>query len=371
MRKYNNNLRIILKFTETKKDTKMAKIACIGSSNVDLIAYVDKIPRPGETLFGNSFQSCFGGKGANQAVQCARLAIASEDDVSAPSTVAMIACVGDDSFGKDMLLSFKKDRIDVDHVKTIPNVSSGVAPILVDSKGENSIVVISGANGHVSAAQAETAVLSLDKLNCLISQFEVPIDAIISAFSTLKKKSTPTLTILTPAPVPKTLPSIDLFRVTDILIPNAIEVCDLAMLVSPDRINEIQSISDDERRVEVCSNILIQVGVKALIITKGSHGCLIVMKELGSPISIPAYHVDHVVDTTGAGDSFSGAFAYFYSHLIPADVSLSSSDIHVPSLIEAVKRASVVAGFSVMSKGTQTSYKKRYELPKELFNDIL
>jgi sugar/nucleoside kinase (ribokinase family) len=164
------------------------------------------------------------------------------------------------------------------------------------------------------------------------------------------------------------LPSIDLFRVTDILIPNEIEVCELAMLVSPDRTSEIQAYSDSDKRVEVCSSILMQVGVKALIITKGSQGCLVVMKEFESPISVPAYHVDHVVDTTGAGDSFSGAFAFFYSHLLPS--TNTSSEIHLPSLLEAVKRASVVAGFSVMSKGTQTSYKKQYELPSDLFSDI-
>src|ERR1039458_3017046 len=144
------------------------RIAVIGSANIDLVTYTDQFPRPGETIFGREFSLGFGGKGANQAV-AARLCGAE---------VAMVARVGDDLFGPANIANFAARGIDTSRVLTTPGVSSGVAPIFVESSGQNRIWVVKGANDRLSPADVDAAAAVLEGADFLVMQLEVPIETV-------------------------------------------------------------------------------------------------------------------------------------------------------------------------------------------------
>src|SRR5215470_17344499 len=143
-------------------------IAVVGSANVDLTTFNDVFPRPGETIFGKSFDLGFGGKGANQAV-AAHLCGAS---------VAMVAKVGNDLFGPATIKNFEAQGIDATHVRIAEGASSGVAPIFVDPSGQNRIIVVKGANDRLTPADVDAAAAQLRTVNTIILQFEIPLETI-------------------------------------------------------------------------------------------------------------------------------------------------------------------------------------------------
>src|SRR5882672_11025160 len=147
---------------------KIPRIAVVGSANIDLTTFADRFPKPGETIFGNSFDLGFGGKGANQAV-AARLC---------GGEVFMVARVGSDLFGPATVENFKKLGIDATHVKQVEGLSSGVAPIFVESNGQNRILVVKGANDALTPADVDAAADMLKSVDCIVLQFEIPIETV-------------------------------------------------------------------------------------------------------------------------------------------------------------------------------------------------
>src|SRR6266700_3387518 len=145
---------------------KRPRIAVVGSANIDLVTYTDRFPKPGETIFGQKFDLGFGGKGANQAV-AAKLCGAE---------VFMIARVGSDLFGPATIKNFQDSGIDASHVRQLQGVSSGVAPIFVDSAGQNRILVVKGANDELKPADVDAAADVLKQADCVVLQLEIPIE---------------------------------------------------------------------------------------------------------------------------------------------------------------------------------------------------
>src|SRR6202165_2956025 len=158
---------------------KIPRIAVVGSANIDLVTFADRFPKPGETIFGQKFDLGFGGKGANQAV-AAKLCGAS---------VFMVARVGGDLFGPATIENFKKLGIDTTHAKQVEGVSSGVAPIFVEPNGQNRISVVKGANDELKPADVDVASDLLKTVDCMVLQFEIPLENVYYSVSFARKNS--------------------------------------------------------------------------------------------------------------------------------------------------------------------------------------
>src|SRR5947209_5580252 len=167
---------------------KRPRIAVVGSANIDLTTFASRFPKPGETIFGDNFDLGFGGKGANQAV-AARLCGAD---------VFMVARVGSDLFGPATIENFKKLGIDATHVKQVPGMSSGVAPIFVDPQGQNRILVVKGANDEVKPADVDAAADVLKAAGCIVLQFEIPLETVYYTVAFARKHNV--RCIVNPAP---------------------------------------------------------------------------------------------------------------------------------------------------------------------------
>jgi len=305
----------------------------VGSSNMDLIAYVPTLPKAGETLTGNSFQSGFGGKGANQAVMAALLG----------ANVAFVGKVGDDLYGNQMTSNFEKHNIDISHLNVAQNITSGLAPIFVSESGENCIVVIPGANNLITPEEVRKSSALIHNAKVLLVQLEIPLESTIEALKVAKENPN-VITILNPAPAPKTALPDHIFQYVDILCPNETE---LSILTG----NVIDGIS----AIKTATKTLLDRGVKQLIVTMGKDGSILVNRQ--QAVHVPAIKLTRpVIDTAGAGDCFLGSFAYF----------LANGN----STVDSMKIASFIAGISVTRKGTQTSYPARNELPFDV-KDII
>ena len=256
----------------------MPDILVVGSLNADLVVRTPRFPQPGETISGEDLQVIPGGKGSNQAVAAARLG----------TGVSMLGRVGKDNFGDYLLENLKTNKVDAKLVQR-DEASTGTAVIIVDSNGQNSIVLSAGANGKVSSADVDAASFSDYKL--LLLQLEIPIPAVLSAAKRAHEKGL--RVILNPAPA-KQLPE-ELLALADFLIPNETELNLLTGLP----VHDLTS-------AEQAARTLLERGVKNVIVTLGSKGALIVTNEQVSPIE--SFKVD-VVDTTAAGDAFIGGFA--------------------------------------------------------------
>jgi ribokinase len=300
------------------------EIVVVGSSNMDLIAYAPRLPAPGETLMGTRFQTGYGGKGANQAVAAARLGAA----------VAMVARVGGDVFGADMLANFAAQGIDVAHVLRTEGVSSGVAPIAVDDAGRNAIIVVAGANALLTPADVDAAAPAIGRARVLLCQLEVPIETSLRALTLARAAGV--LTILNPAPAPEALPDA-MLRVSDLVCPNESEASAITGIPVTDAAS-----------AEAAGRVLVGRGARAAIVTLGAAGCLYVSASETWRAPAP---VVTAVDTTGAGDCFLGSLAFFLAR--------------AAGLRDAATRAAAVAALSVQRPGTQTSYPYAADLPAE------
>ena len=295
-------------------------IVVIGSSNVDMIIRGDRIPKPGETIIGGKFYKAAGGKGANQAVAAAR----------AGGRVTFLSRVGNDVFGQEAIQGYRNDKINVNYVKVDQTESTGIALILVDSKGENCISVASGANMKLDKSDIKDANVELDNADVVLMQLETPIETIEYIIKSLKNKQVKT--ILNPAPALKI--SDDLLAHLTIITPNETEV----ELLTGVTVN-------DEKDALKASKILLDKGVKNVIITMGKKGAFL-HSELGS-ILIPSFEVN-ALDTTAAGDTFNGAFA----------VAVAEGK----ALEDAVKYANAAAAISVTKMGAQPSIPLKNEI---------
>jgi len=298
-------------------------IAVVGSANVDLTTFNDVFPRPGETVFGKSFDLGFGGKGANQAV-AARLCGAN---------VAMVAKVGNDLFGPATIKNFEAQGIDATHVRIANGVSSGVAPIFVEPSGENRIIVVKGANDLLAPEDVDAATPLLRKANAIVLQFEVPMRTVYHAAQFAKTNGI--RCIVNPAPAQpvdfEQLGSVDYF------IPNESEAETITGM-------PVHTAGDARES----ARLLLEKGIRRVIITRGERGCLLADAE--STELIPAFEVQSV-DTTGAGDGFIGSFSVFLGEGFPEK--------------EALQRASLYAALSTTIVGTQKSFWTRAEFERE------
>jgi len=285
-------------------------IAIVGSANIDLTAYGKELPSAGQTLTGEAFSQGFGGKGANQAVMSAL----------AGGKVYFVGAIGNDEFGNSVLSNFQKYNIDTRNITSL-DTFTGVAHIWVDGHGENRILIIPGANGHIDANKVRTAIENIPDLRIVVGQCEIPQEATLAAFEAAKARGV--ITILNPAPYQELLP--ELLEVSDWLVPNQTEFAELDPHSRlPDSDELIASLRPSQN----------------LIVTLGESG--VAIAEPGRGVArVPSPKVD-MVDSTGAGDCFIGAFATALGNgLDPA---------------RSATFATRVAALSVTKKGAQTSY---------------
>lgn len=291
----------------------MTGIAVLGSTNMDLVAYVARAPQLGETVTGREFRTVPGGKGANQAVAAAR----------AGGDVMMIGAVGDDAYGAQLRAGLEHAGVDTDLLHTAEG-PSGTAHIVVDDAGGNAIVVIPGANGTVtSLGSGEMAVIAGADL--LLLQLELPLPTVLEGARVARAQGV--RTILTPSPV-QPLPD-QLLDTIDLLIPNEHEAAALSGHLEPHAAAEI---------------LLRQV--PEVVITLGAKGCLYASRGTET-VHFPAPEVT-AVDTTGAGDTFVGTLA----------VALGEGR----SVPEALAWASSAAALCVQKPGASTSMPYRSEI---------
>lgn len=259
----------------------MPDILVVGSLNTDLVVRAPRFPQPGETISGEDLQVIPGGKGANQAVAAARLG----------ASVSMLGRVGKDNFGDFLLDNLKSNHVDSQLVQR-DDASTGTAIIIVDSNGQNSIVLSAGANGKVSAA--DLASFADHKL--LLLQLEIPIETVLYAAQRAQENGL--RVILNPAPA-QHIPT-ELIALADFIIPNETELSLLTGLP----INDTNSTDSTEQ----AARALLRSGARNVIVTLGRKGALIVTSAYAYAIQVDTYQVD-VVDTTAAGDAFIGGFA--------------------------------------------------------------
>jgi ribokinase len=308
----------------------MAKIIVIGSLNMDLIALTPRLPLEGETILGSQFLNEPGGKGANQAFAAAKLG----------GDVAMLGRIGTDAHGKQLRAKLEAVGCDVRGIQEIEG-SSGIAVILVTSSGQNSIVVISGANQRYSPVDLRADRKYLVGAEFALLQFEIPLDTVTEAAQTAKLQGMQV--ILDPAPAPDKLLPRELLYSVDVLTPNETEAAQLVGI-------RPASLSADEARAIALR--LQGMGAKIVIIKLGARGCLLAESGVVKTIAAPSVTV---VDTTAAGDVFNAALA----------VARSEG----ASLVDACHFAVRVAALSVTRLGSQRSMPSRDEVnsyqPKE------
>jgi ribokinase len=302
---------------------KRPRIAVVGSANIDLTTFTGRFPKPGETIFGDSFDLGFGGKGANQAV-ASRLCGAD---------VYMVARVGSDLFGPATIENFKKQGIDATHVKQVEGVSSGVAPIFVEPNGQNRIFVVKGANDRLLPADVDAAADLLKSVDCIVLQFEIPLDTVYHCVHFARNNGI--RCIVNPAPAQpvdlKALEGLDYF------VPNESESETIAGV-------PVHNVDDAKKVAEK----FLASGVKRVIVTLGANGSLLAGRD--GMEHIPAFQMKSV-DSTGAGDAFIGSFAVFLGEGLPER--------------DAIRRANLYAGLSTMGVGTQKSFYDRVRYDAE------
>jgi ribokinase len=259
----------------------MGRVVVVGSINVDLVVTAERFPRPGETIIGRSFERHPGGKGANQSIAAARLG----------ALTIMVGAVGDDAFGNFMRTVFIDAGVDAGAIRTVPDESTGIALITV-ARGENSIVVIGGANGHLSPADA---LFPLAADDVVVAQLETPAAATRAAFEAARAVGA--ATILNPAPASRD--AVALLPLADVVVVNETELELLA--------GTLPSRTTDGPEMVSAVRALRRYSGQTVIVTLGACG-LIAVAASDDPIEIAGHAVD-VTDTTGAGDCFVGALA--------------------------------------------------------------
>ena len=308
------------------------RIVVVGASVMDMIAYVPRLPQLGETLHGSNFALGFGGKGANQAVAAAKLG----------GDVAMLTKVGADSFGRDTRSNFENFGVDTRYVlEDTTGQPTGVAPISVNTNtGDNSIVVVMGANDSLTCNDVEAARPLMADASLVLCQLEIPADVSLRAMQVAREEGA--LCILNCGG--------DALRANDALLGAADIVCPNEPEAEALTGNSVSSDADAEAAArELASRCAAHTQV---VLTLGGRGALWLRHGNADVVHVPATD-DKPVDTVGAGDAFMGALAYFLGGGMHMD--------------DAIRRANVVAGHSVTKPGTQTSYPLRDELSPELF----
>jgi len=289
-----------------------SRIAVVGSANVDLFCRVPKLPAPGETVTGGTFDQAAGGKGANQAVAAARLG----------ADVSFIARVGDDAHGRDAVAGYQREGIETAAITYDPAAATGVALILVESGGENLIAVAPGANHRLTPAQVDAAADALGQAAALLLQLETPLPAVLAAARLARAAGT--TVILNPAPMPTGGLPTELLAQVDVLILNEHEAAALGG-----------------------AEALTGLGVPRVVLTLGAAGARVLGE--GEAVAVPAPKVT-AVDAVGAGDAFCGALA----------VALANGR----SAVEGARWACCAGALAATRPGAQPSLPTRDEVDK-------
>jgi len=295
------------------------KIVVVGSANTDFVLQVSELPSKGQTVLGDQFTIVRGGKGANQAVAAARLG----------ADVTFVARLGKDSFGTEAIQAYRQDGIRTDFIIQDPEMHSGVALIVVNPKGENTVSVGPNANSRLSPENVFAAEVAIQEADCMLVQLEIPLDAVQAALDLAHRHHV--RTILNPAPARK-IPA-EVIKLVDTLTPNETEAAILAgqdpSAVQTDSFAQLASI----------------LGIPNLVVTLGSKGaCILQRGELTcvSPFPITP------VDTTASGDAFNGALA----------VALARGK----DFPQAVRYANAAGAITATRLGAQPSLPTRKEL---------
>lgn len=291
----------------------MNKVAVVGSFMYDLVATAPRRPKTGETLIGDSFGMFLGGKGSNQAIAASRTG----------ASVTMVGRLGNDLFGDQFLEKLSEEGINTDFVVQDTKNGTGVGMPLIDSSGQNSIVIIPQANMALTVKNIDKAESVIADSDVLILQCEVPMEANKRAAEIANKNDT--LVILNPAPACEIPDAI--LSLTDLLTPNESETEILTGMPT----------HSNEQAIEAAHNLLSK-GIETVILTLGSRGSFLLTEKMDK--LIPAYSVN-VIDTTAAGDAYCGALA----------ASLAQ-DTHIE---EAVKIANAAGALAVTKLGAEPS----------------
>ena len=258
-----------------------AKVIVVGSANMDMVAFAPKLPAPGETVLGTRFEMACGGKGANQAVACARLG----------AETWFIGRVGTDTFGDMLLRSFREAGVRTDFVRHDPETPSGVALIFVDETGQNEIVVAPGANGRVSREDIDMASAIWDGAKALLVQFEIPLSTVGYAIGEASRHGA--IVVVNPAPAPREPLPEEWFGLVDVWTPNEREIEGLTGIA----VTDLES-------AERAAKALLDKGAKSVVLTLGANGSLLATRDFTR--HFPAFQVQ-AVDATAAGDAFAAA----------------------------------------------------------------
>jgi ribokinase len=299
-------------------------IIVVGSANTDLVIRVPRLPRPGETVTGGEFRIVAGGKGANQAVAASR----------AGARVAFIACIGRDHFGDAAVAGLRREKINTRYVVRDRRTPSGVALIMVDARGENLISVARGSNDALLPRHVDAALPAIRSARCLLVQLEIPLATVRRAVELAARHHVPV--VLNPAPA-QPVP-LALLRQATFLTPNEHELRALTGLSATSRSG-----------IEAAAAKLRAAGVAHVLVTCGSRG--ICWCGADGICWFPAPKVK-AIDTVGAGDCFSGAFAVAFAE----DRSMS----------DAIDFAVAAAAISVTRPGAQSSMSSRREILRAL-----
>ncbi len=298
----------------------MNPIIVVGSINMDVVTRTARLPRPGETVAGQSVHFIPGGKGSNQAIAASRL----------QGAVRLVGKLGQDAFGDSLRTFFKTESLDVSNVQAITTAPTGTALIVVDDHSENTIVVVGGANLQITAADVENMPLNGDEI--IVTQFEVPQPTVLALFR--KAKAVGATTILNPAPAAACPPEI--LALSDFLIINETELAFFAN--SP-------TVPETHAAIYALVNQLRTRPEQNILVTLGSKG---VLAFTPNGVIEVAGHAVQAIDTTGAGDCFVGALA----------VALAENQ----PLPQALAFANLAAALSVQKLGASSSMPTRTEL---------
>ena len=294
-------------------DLRKTRIGVIGSSNVDLVVRIERMPHAGETLPAQSFATGLGGKGANQAVAAARLG----------GNVVFVTRVGDDAFGADLLRHYRDLGLDTRHARAVPGMPTGTATILVEPSGENRILISAGANAALGPADIDEASEALGACGLILLQYEIPAATVAYAMSWAAKAGIDVL--LNPAPVVSACPDIS---------------CATFVVLNKNELTELTLVSAATRDEAVgAARRLVATGVRCVMVTLGGDGVLVV--DALAARHVPAIAVTPL-DTTGAGDAFIGAFAERW---------IATRDRNL-----ALEQAVRYAADSITRSGAQASY---------------
>ncbi len=295
-------------------------VLVVGSLNIDIVTYLERMPLPGETVLGDRLEIFSGGKGLNQAVAAAR----------SGGEVTMVGVLGNDANSTTLREVLVKEKINHDHVKEISGFC-GTAVIEVDKKGENRIIVISGANAELKAESVTEELLnSISDKKILLAQLESPISELESIFKSAKARGF--YNILNPAPA--TNLSKEFLSVTDLLVPNQFE----AEFLTGIKVVDVESAA-------AAGKMLIDQGVNSVLITRGEEGAVLIVTDSKSVFK--AFKVSPV-DTTAAGDAFCGALAVAISEGVDLD--------------SAIRFACAAGALSVQSVGATPSLPTREQI---------